>query len=218
MRTKFKIYLRRSSCRPGRRAAWSYLRSSNLFLREENPIWLFDTGTFYSMYTDISSLLLLSISRQTFSCEVITGWPGCLWPLRISNNLQRKKKWFPTSWHHDLGTRQLGPVAFCQILLYPLRHSAWRRSSNCIQKVRSFLKSMDMIELYKKNTVYMCDYISAMSSDCVSYCTIFWWGTSALHCSRFERCPPDREDFDGLVTLNSAEGISCMFHISISSA
>lgn len=46
------------------------------------------------------------------------------------------KKRNPTSWHHNLGTRQLGPVAFCQILLDPFRHSTWRRSSNWNQQIR----------------------------------------------------------------------------------
>lgn len=65
-----------------------------------------------------------------------------------------------------------------------------------------------------KNTIHVCPSIWQSSFECASYCTIFWWGTSALHRSRFKRCSSDREDLDGLVTLNSAEGISCMRHIS----
>lgn len=107
VRAKFKLYLRRSSCQQGRTAAWSYLRSSNLFLQEEKPIWLFKSSMFFQCI--YRSLQLISINRQMWSDYRLTWQP---WPF-----VRKGNKRFPTSWHHNLGTRQLGAVAFCQILL-----------------------------------------------------------------------------------------------------
>lgn len=100
VRAKFKVYLRRSSCRQGRTAAWSYLRSSNLFLQEEKPIWLFNTETFFQCALKFSAneIGAFNWSQSTDKCEVITGW---LWPLHICNKRQQKISYLltPQPWH-----------------------------------------------------------------------------------------------------------------------
>lgn len=92
-RAKFKLYLRRSSCQQGRTAAWSYLRSSNLFLQEEKPIWLFNTSMFFQCI--YRSLQLISINRQMWSDYWLT------WPLQICKKRQQKISYLltPQPWH-----------------------------------------------------------------------------------------------------------------------